>query len=65
MSRQAIGELMDLWTNDPSFRAAMRHDPEATVRQRGVTLSEDEWAALRSVDWSASDEELQSRVSKC
>lgn len=64
MSREAVGELMDKWMNEPEFREAMRRDPEATVRSAGVELNEDEWSALRSMDWNASDEELQARASK-
>ena len=57
-------ELIDQWMNDDSFRAELRRDAEATVRARNIELNEDEWAALRSVDWSLSDEALQARVSK-
>jgi hypothetical protein len=32
----------------------MRADPEGTVRRTGVELDEDEWQALRSMDWTAS-----------
>ena len=64
MSREAIGELVDRWMNDPAFRAAVRQDPEEAVRGTGVELTEDEWAAIRSVDWSLSDEELLSRATK-
>ncbi len=64
MSQSAVEILIDRWMNDPAFREGLRADPEAAVRSTGVELSEDEWTALRSVDWSATDEELQSRVSK-
>lgn len=62
MSRQALETLMDRWVNEPGFRDQLRADPEATVRQTGVSLSQDEWAALRSVDWSLPDEQLQVRA---
>jgi hypothetical protein len=42
----------------------MRRDPEAAVRASGVTLSAEEWGALRAVDWSQSDEALSARASK-
>lgn len=61
MRRQAVEQLMDRWMNDPSFRNEVRRDPEAAVRRAGADLSEDEWAALRSVDWSLPDEQLQTR----
>jgi hypothetical protein len=64
MSREAVEVLIDRWMNEPEFRDEMRADPEGTVRRTGVELDEDEWQALRSMDWTASDEELQARVSK-
>jgi hypothetical protein len=63
MSRQAVETLIDRWINEPAFREQLRTDPEGTVRASGAQLDEDEWAALRGVDWSLSDEELQSRAS--
>ena len=64
MSKLSMEELLDQWMNDESFRADLRRDPEATIRGRNIELNEDEWAALRSVDWSLSDEALQARVTK-
>jgi hypothetical protein len=64
MSTPALEQLIDRWTNEPAFRDALRRDPEGTVRNEGVQLSDDEMAALRSTDWSLSDEALQSRMSK-
>jgi hypothetical protein len=64
MSRAAIGNPIDLWLNEPEFRAAVRRDPQAAVRAEGVELDPDESAALREIDWSLPDEELNSRLSK-
>ncbi len=64
MSREALEGLIDRWTNDAGFRQAMRKDPEATVRGTGVKLSSEEHAAFANIDWSLSDEELQTRMSK-
>ncbi len=64
MSREAVESLLDRWMNEPGFRAEMRQDPEGTVQRSGAEPDPDEWAALRDIDWNASDEELQSRVSK-
>ena len=50
--------------DDPAFRAAVRQDPEGTVRGTGLELDADEWAAVRSIDLNLSDEELSSRASK-
>jgi len=63
MSYEAIGQLIDRWMNDASFRAALRVDAEAAVRQVGIELDPDAQAALKSIDWSLSDADLMSRVS--
>ena len=65
MSRDAIGELVDRWINEPAFRAELRQDPEGAVRRSGVQLNEDEMSALRNIDWNLPDEELRSRLNKC
>ncbi len=65
MPREAIAELVDRYLSEPAFRAALQQDPEGTVRRSGIALNEDELAALRSIDWSLPDEELQARVNKC
>lgn len=64
MSQQAIEILFDRWMNDPTFRVAIRQDPEEAVRRTGVELTQEEWAALHAIDWSLSDEQLQARVNK-
>lgn len=64
MSGEAIKQLIERWTNDEAFRNEVRKDPEAAVRATGLELTEEEWAGVRAVDWSLSDEELQARVNK-
>lgn len=64
MSISALETLVDKWTNEPAFRDALQRDPESAVREAGVQLNDDEIAALRSTDWSQSDEALQARMSK-
>ena len=64
MSKLSMEELVDRWMNDESFRSDLRRDPEGTVRAGNIELNEDEWTALRAVDWSLSDEALQARVTK-
>jgi hypothetical protein len=64
VNNTAMEKMIDQWMNDESFRAELRRDPEGTVRARNIELNEDEWAAVRSVDWSLSDEALHARVSK-
>src|SRR5262249_5442576 len=63
-SREQMEQLIDRWVDDPAFRAAVRQGPEGAVRGTGLELNADEWAAVRSIDWSLSDEELSSRASK-
>lgn len=64
MSRETVGILLDRWINEPAFRDELRHNPVGTVEKIGLALDEEEWAALKSVDWSLSDEELRVRMSK-
>jgi len=64
MSREAIEQLIDRWMDDPTFRAAVRQDAEGAVRATGLEMDEDEWAAIRGIDWNLSDEELSTRASK-
>lgn len=62
MSRQAIGQLIDRWLNDPEFRKKVRQDPEGAVKMSGVALAADELAAVKKIDWKLSDEELTKRA---
>jgi hypothetical protein len=64
MSQSGVEILLDRWESDTAFRTALRTDPEAAVKASGVTLSDDEWAALRAIDWSQNDEALSARASK-
>lgn len=63
MSRKAVEELVDRWINDEGFQAEMRQDPEGAVKRTGLELDEDEWAALRVIDWNLTNEELMTRSS--
>ena len=62
MSREALEALVEKWTEDTSFRTAIRKDPEGTIKATGLELSPDEWAAVRNFDWTVSDEELTTRA---
>ena len=64
MSRPVLEKLIDMWTNEPAFRLALRRDPDAALREAGLELDEEEMAALRKTDWSLSDEALELRLSK-
>lgn len=63
MSRESVETLVEKWMEDASFRAALRKDPEGAIRGTGLELTAEEWAAVRNIDWSLSDEELTARRS--
>ncbi len=57
MSYVAITQLLARWLNEPAFRAELCADPESTARRHGFELTDEEWAALRHFDWTASEED--------
>ncbi len=64
MNQETLEMLMDKWMNEPIFRERMRTDPHTVIRETGVSLSQEELKELEQMDWSLSDEELQTRISK-
>ena len=63
-NQEAMGQLADRFMNDAAFREEMRQDPEGAVERAGYGLDREDKQALKSMDWSGSDEELKERVSK-
>ena len=63
-NQQAMQELTDRFMNNASFREEMKQDPEGAAERSGLPLDEEDKQALKSVDWSGSDEQLRERVSK-
>ncbi len=61
---ESMQKLADRFMNDASFREEMRKDPEGAADRGGYQLDEEDKQALRSIDWSGSDEQLNDRVSK-
>jgi len=61
---QSMQQLADKFMNDVNFRDEMRQDPEGAADRSGLPLDDEDKQALRSMDWSGSDEELSERVSK-
>ena len=61
---ESMQQLADRFMNDAAFREEMKQDPEGTAQRSGYELDEEDRQALRSMDWSGSDEELNERVSK-
>ena len=60
----SMQHLADRFMNDAQFREEMKQDPEGAAERSGFQLDDEDREALRSVDWSGSDEELNERVSK-
>ena len=63
-NQETMQQLTDRFVNDAEFREEMRQDPEGAAERSGYQLDEEDRQALRSVDWSGSDEELKERMSK-
>ncbi len=63
-NQEAMQQLADRFMNDAGFREEMKQDPEGAAQRSGFALDEEDRQALKSMDWSATDEELNQRVSK-
>jgi len=63
-NQEAMQQLADRFMNDTGFREQMRQDPEGAAEREGYQLDEEDRQSLRSMDWGASDEQLNERVSK-
>jgi hypothetical protein len=63
VNQEVIGRLMDRWTTDAQFRAEVRADAVTAIERCGLTLNDDERAAVVAIDWSVSDAQLAARVS--
>ncbi len=59
---ESMQQLADRFVNDASFREEMCNDPEGAAERSGLPLDEEDKQALKSFDWSGSDEELKERV---
>jgi len=64
MSSTALDQIMERYTQDPAFKAQLQADPEAAAKAAGIALDDEDRQALRGLDFSLSDQELQQRVSK-
>lgn len=62
MSPDVVERLVDTWMTDEEFRHQVRSRPKAALADLGIVLEDDELAAVQSLDWSMSDDELESRV---
>jgi hypothetical protein len=64
MRDDILQQLMDRWERDEVFRAGLRRDPRATIKDAGFDLKDEEWAAVEGFDWSQTDAQLEARVSR-
>jgi len=62
MSREALEQIVQRWTDDLDFREALQRDPDGTIERAGHQLNEQEWAVLRDTNWNQSDEDLRTRM---
>ena len=62
MSRQALEQLVNRWTEDQAFREELRRDPDRAILGTGLQFDDAEWAVLRDTDWSLPDDELKTRM---
>ena len=63
-NQEAMQQLADRFMNDADFREQMQQDPEGAAERSGYQLDDEDKQALKSMDWSGSDEQLNERVSK-
>ena len=61
---ESMQQLADKFMNDSQFREEMKQNPEGAAEGSGLPLDEEDKQALKSMDWSGSDEQLKERVSK-
>ena len=61
---ESMQQLADRFMNDAGFREEMKQDPAGAAERSGLQLDDEDKQALRSMDWSGSDEVLKQRVSK-
>lgn len=56
--------VIDRWSEDPSFRSAMRTNVRGALSGAGIALDDDTVGQLQAVDWSQSDAELEELLEK-
>ncbi len=61
---ESMQHLADRFMNDARLRERMKQDQGRTADSTGPQLDEEDRQAIRSMDWSGSDQELNERMSK-
>jgi hypothetical protein len=64
MSERGMQIVLERWTEDEAFRGDLRSNPDSAVSRVGAELDPKEMEYLRGIDWTLSDEELQSLLEK-
>jgi hypothetical protein len=60
----SMQRLANRFINDTGFREQMKRDPEGAAKRSGLPLDDEDKQALKGIDWSGTDEQLNERVSK-
>jgi hypothetical protein len=60
----SMQQLADRFINDAAFRDQMKKELEGAADRSGLPLDDEDTQALKSIDWSGTDEQLNGRVSK-
>jgi hypothetical protein len=64
MDTQAVEQFIERLPGDPELRAKYNADPEGTLRELGIDLTDAEVDLVHGTDWTAvPDEALAARIS--
>ena len=64
MTRNGVDQLVQKYLNEPGFKDKMQRDPEGAVKNSGISLNAEEWATVRNIVMTTSDEALRQRANK-
>ena len=64
MARNGVDQLVQKYLNEPGFRIKLKRDPEGTAKAYGISLNSEDWATVKNVVMSTSNEALRTRISK-
>ena len=64
MTHNGVDQLVQKYLNEPGFKEKIQKNPEAAVKSAGISLNAEEWATVRNVVLTTSDEALRQRISK-
>ena len=61
---ESMQQIAERFMNNAEFREEMRQDPEGAAQRAGLQLDDEDKQALKGIDWSGPDEQLNERMSK-